>query len=425
MSIIPQTQPLNRLCQDGFLPEYLNYTKHSESPEDFHFWMGISLIASVLGRRVWKDHGYQKIYPNLYIVLVAGSAMLRKSTAIRIAGGLLRESLKEELNFFSQKITTEALIQKLAELNTKIKRSEAVIESDEFATFLGKSHLDPSLLQILTDYYDCPDFREYTTRSHGTEKMTDVCINMRAGTTPEWLHSSMPEEAVGGGFWSRIIPIHRKEGARRIATPEDYYNDPIVAEAKKRCVNDLRRIYELTGECKWTAEGKSAFTDWYMSEDFNNPLKYPGPLQGYYGRKGTTIIKLAIVLSVSRSDSLYITQEDIMQAVAALGDNEVFIKEVTDGLFKTQEGKKLDRILELVKRYYPQGVPHSFALNQSGMNAQEFKLALDTLEASQEVYVELRHTAKKTARVYFYIPLDQRTDTTGVMRLKAQELKKA
>lgn len=414
MSILPNGQTPNRVCPDGFLPEYLNYTKHSESPEDFHFWTGVSLIASTLGRRIWKDHGYQKIYPNLYIVLVAGSAMLRKSTAIRIAGGLLREALKENLNFFSQKITTEALIQRLNELNTKIKRSEAIIESDEFATFLGKSHLDPSLLQILTDYYDCPDYREYTTRSRGTEKMSDICINMRAGTTPEWLHSSLPEEAIGGGFWSRIIPIYRKEGARRIATPEDYFNDPIITSSRLKCIEDLKKMYELSGECKWSIDGKRTFTDWYMSEDFNNPSKYPGPLQGYYGRKGTTILKLAMILSVSRGDSLMLTQDDVMQSVALLKDNEIFIKEVTDGLFKTDEGKKLDRVLELIKRWQPQGVPHSYALNQSGMNAQEFKLIMDTLEASQEVFVQINFSSKKMAKIYYYLPPERRTNTKPV-----------
>ena len=92
-----------------WLEKYLEYTEDQESPSIFHLWVGLSLISAVLGRRVWIDRGYYFLFPNLYVVLVAGSARARKSTALGIGVGLLKKA-GVDVNIISQKITPEAFI---------------------------------------------------------------------------------------------------------------------------------------------------------------------------------------------------------------------------------------------------------------------------------------------------------------------------
>ena len=48
---------------DGFLVNYLKYTTEHESPEDFHAWVAMSLIAVTIGRNVWLDRGFYRLYP--------------------------------------------------------------------------------------------------------------------------------------------------------------------------------------------------------------------------------------------------------------------------------------------------------------------------------------------------------------------------
>ncbi|KKL03469.1 hypothetical protein LCGC14_2625850, partial [marine sediment metagenome] len=101
-----------RACKDSWLATYLEYTKNQESPTSFHQWVAMAVISTAIGRHIWLDRGYYTIYPNLFVILVAGSARCKKSSSINIGIQLLRK-LKEPPMIFAQKITNEALIQAL------------------------------------------------------------------------------------------------------------------------------------------------------------------------------------------------------------------------------------------------------------------------------------------------------------------------
>ena len=325
--------------------EYLNYTKSHESPEDFHLWVAMTLLAMAVKRNVFMNRGYYKLYPNIYTILVAESALLRKSSSIRIGLNLIKEALPTELNIFAQKITPEGLIHYLALISEEQKKSEATIVSDELAVTLGNCAKDPTLLQLLTTLYDSADRFEYATISRGIEKCENICVSMLAGSTPEWLKSSMPEDAVGGGFFSRLIIINRLECGRRNPHPEDTI-DPEVKQQKETCIGDLRAIAEVKGEFKWEPRAKQMFSDWYC--DYNEPDKAPGHLRGYYGRKGDTIIKLAMLCSLSQNDSLLLTERDFNFALKLLNENEQYLTDIINKMGQTQTGKDMAQVLNII-----------------------------------------------------------------------------
>src|SRR5229473_4195841 len=68
-----------------FITGFMDYTKNSESPTNFHLWAACSSIAAALQRRVFLKWGHQTIYPNLYIILVGPSGQSRKSEPVTIA----------------------------------------------------------------------------------------------------------------------------------------------------------------------------------------------------------------------------------------------------------------------------------------------------------------------------------------------------
>ncbi|KKK66944.1 hypothetical protein LCGC14_2958990, partial [marine sediment metagenome] len=75
---------------DNWLSGYAEYTKHSESPDLFHFWTGVFTIAGALRRQVWIDQRYFQWTPNFYIVLVGPAGIAAKSTSLRLGTSLLR-----------------------------------------------------------------------------------------------------------------------------------------------------------------------------------------------------------------------------------------------------------------------------------------------------------------------------------------------
>lgn len=345
MAIINLSPPA-RKSKDGFFQEYLNYTKSHESPEDFHLWVAMTLLSMAVRRNVYMNRGYYKLYPNIYTILVAESALLRKSSSIRIGLNLIKEALPADLNIFAQKITPEGLIHYLALISEEKKKSEATIVSDELAVTLGNCAKDPTLLQLLTTLYDSADRFEYATISRGIEKCENICVSMLAGSTPEWLKSSMPEDAVGGGFFSRLIIVNRLECGRRNPHPEDTI-DPQVKEQKEICIGDLRAIAEVKGEFKWEPRAKQMFSDWYC--DYNEPDKAASHLRGYYGRKGDTIIKLAMLCSLSQNDSLVLTERDFNFSLKLLNENEQFLNDIVNKMGQTQTGKDQAHVLNIIQ----------------------------------------------------------------------------
>ena len=133
-----------RELKRGFIREFCTYAEETEVPSIFAMWSAISAISAVLGRKCFVPLGHYKVHPNMYIVLVAGSARCHKSTAIDMAEKLIR-GLDEPLNILSQKMTPEALIHSLSESPDLINGSlitetaEGIAIVDELSTLIDKN----------------------------------------------------------------------------------------------------------------------------------------------------------------------------------------------------------------------------------------------------------------------------------------------
>ena len=97
----------DRILPD-WLSSYLKYTEDTEPPLSYHVWTGISMIAAALQRRVHMPWGHEKIYPNMYILLIGPSGKCRKGTAMGMGRDLI--TAVQGISLVSESITREALI---------------------------------------------------------------------------------------------------------------------------------------------------------------------------------------------------------------------------------------------------------------------------------------------------------------------------
>jgi len=367
-----------RRCTDGLLRAYAEFTEGTESPGDFHIWTALSILSASIGRNVYLDRGFYKLYPNLYILLVGESALVRKSTAIGIGMGLLRGALGKDLCVLSQKVTPQAMIKFLNEQYEKRKVSNVLISSSEFAVFLGDGAKDQSVVQVLTDLYDCPDVWSYTTIGRGTEYCNNCYICLLAGSTPDWLKTSIPEESIGGGFLSRVLMVFREEGGPKNPFPEDSIT-PAKRILRENIENDIAIISGIRGPFQWTPEAKKIFEIWYM--EYNKPEQAPKNMRGYFGRKGDIMIKLAMICSLSHEASKKITERDILFAKNILDENEKFMEQVVSIMGQSKEGSKIDKVLYLIRKRGEAGVDHTTLQRSIShyLNSEELRMALNTL----------------------------------------------
>jgi hypothetical protein len=223
--------------------------------------------------------------------------------------------------------------------------SDGVIVSDELEVFLGGQTRAIDLVQLLTKWYDCPSHFDYHTMMRGKEEMNKVCCNMIAGTTPKGLKEGLPKHALGGGFTSRVVFVYQDKPEKRIAFPT-------LTDEQRRLkgllIEDLRVIGTMEGEVKLTKKAKEWFEDWYVG--VYHPDDMHIQLDGYYGRKPDTLLKVAISLAASRSSELVVDELELRMALKALSKNEKYMPAIVQLVQMTEVGEETEKVLRCVGR---------------------------------------------------------------------------
>ncbi len=377
-----------RLIEDSILAEYMKYTEGQESPVRFHTWVFLVMIASVLDRQISMDRGTFTVYPNLYCILVAGTAKCHKSTAISMGMDLLREMKKDPRSkdiprMFAQKITNERLLQFLGEGaeidegSTHVRfKASGLIRASELSTFLGSNAMHSGLLASLVDLYDCRDEWDYETKSSGKDKLNNVYINMIGASTEKWLRASLPIEAVGGGIMSRTIFVYAEEPKRLIPFPEDEIPEDFE-DIKDRIINDLIHIQSLKGQFVFDDEAKEYFEEFYI-KNAQESMENPGQ-DDFFSRWDNFVLKVAMLVSVSRKDELVLTKSDLQMAQSMLQDVRDAMTPVIDTMIVSDGQLPTSRVLDVIRRREEISHRTLMSMCRTFCSAENLREILDTL----------------------------------------------
>lgn len=324
----------------NFLNAYMEYTKESESPDNYHIWTALSAVSSVVRRHVWLDQGLYTLFPNLYVALVGPPARTAKSTAIRMGRRLIQTV--PGVNIGPDSCSREELIRQLAQ--SKLDNQCAMtVHSSEFSSLIDVSGIP--MIQFLTDIYDC-DFRDpkgwrYSTKTQGKDEVINPYLTMLVGTTPTYVADAMPNNVIGHGFTSRVIWVH--EEIERLQNPLPEQED---VEMAKELVADLRHMSVLSGQFKWTEAGRQLYREFYHNLYKTVPADYR--MEGYHWRKKVHVLKVAMLLSLTESDNLTLSDRDINAAIGLLDAIEPNMARTFSAVGKYEHASDLERIGNLV-----------------------------------------------------------------------------
>lgn len=363
----------DRVLPGSWLTAYLSYTAESESPEEYHLWTAISVIAGVLKRQVFFDMGYFLLYPNMYTVLVGPPGRCKKSTAMRIGRDILKAHPASK--FTADSTTREKLIINLTQAY-KDGASAMTAHSTEFATMLTSSGMD--MVVFLTDIFDCPPVWEHDTKSGGKNTIKAPYLNLLGATTPDWISRAMPLDTIGVGLTSRIIFVYQD-------TPREADPIPKLTDAQKALagllVTDLIALSTLSGEFRLDDEADRIHREWYRPHVLRpNPTGDPR-LAGYYERKQTHVLKLSMILAASKREGLVITAQDFNDAMAILARTEQRMQRVFSGVGKNPIHADKEAVLEAIIAAGENGLSMGEALARFNYSLRKDELAevLETL----------------------------------------------
>ena len=315
-----------RIFEDFISTYYKEYTKETESPNEFHVWTAISIICGALGPKCFMDFKSFKINTNMYLVMVAPPGIVSKSTTMGIGYSLLKKV--PGINFGADSGSWQALIDTFVDVTQsykvdgypKLTSSAINMSVGELGTLLRTK--DEERMDTLVRLWDVPE--DYVKRTRGEELFIEnPWMNMMGATTPSWVEQNLKDYAIGGGFSSRTLFVYADKKARLIPHPNlDNAREMDVLKAK--LIHDLTKISKMSGNFSFDDETREVAEKWYVQHNDrkNNPLWRSEVTASYAARKQSHLYKICMAVSASRGESMVINLKDFKTALSLLNKVE-------------------------------------------------------------------------------------------------------
>lgn len=369
------------------------YQTMSDAPKAFLFSSVLMTFAAVIGNKVYYQLGRQKVKPNLYMLLLAGSTVSRKSTAVSYTVHCLNE-LERRLRvpfLMPDSGSLEGMIEAMREPRedeTKQVMNAGIACYSEFASFLDnmKKEYNKDFQSFVIDVYDGNRYKRQLKKEFAV--IENPCISIFGGITMAQFGRKVTEEDKHSGFLQRflIAAVPTKTGRGKslvqMAAP--------AQEMEERLIEMLENVYTIAEKIRQTgnpfvlsAEAQALYQESYdADQDFLDQLEMCDPalagmLTGYHGRLDIVKIKIAMIfqtikLATTRVQdeelNLEISSESMKQAIAAVGYYWRAIAYLIKSNFNVNHyAQKLPKVLAILKK------------NKGDMTSRELQKAMGKL----------------------------------------------
>lgn len=342
----------------------------------FHRFMAYFLISTAVRRKAYVVQGHKRIYPNLWMVLLAPSSLFHKSYALSIAEDILRTAIPEIT--LPNEWSHESLLEGLQE------KPEGVMFYDEFASLLAHLNRDYAApaRALLTSLYSCDQVYQRTTGTTVKRNFTvqNTFINIAAASTISWLKKEAKADALEGGFLPRFIFVAETERQTPIAFQPP--SDQLKRNALVSRLASLSRWPEQPAI--YTPEALEAFKAFYH-EFISAAMSKNERLHPFITRLVTYLHKLAIICAIDRREYPQIsvgafTEAKLDVEYLCRRFEAVLIDELGVGMYDKIAGKVERQIMEAG----PSGVKRSDILRKCHVGSDWLdKIARTLLEKEQ------------------------------------------
>lgn len=367
----------------NWVDSVMEATAEAESPRAFIRWAALSSIAAVVADRVYLDKFYYKLYPNVYVLLVAKSG-LRKGFPAALAKTLV--SLVDNTRVISGRNSIQAIIKDLATTVTKPKKApltkaHGFIVSGELSTTFIE---DPQTLTILTDLHDGHYHTEgwkNTLKGTGVESLKDISLSLLGAINQTHFKDMVKRKDITGGFIARTIIVEETQRALK---------NPLIVAPKnlldvQKLVDYLRKLGDINGAFTWEAEAADFYGEWYKTFE-------PESLEddtGTANRIHDQILKVAMLLSLARCPELILRRSDIEEAMTLLEKAIETATGVMKGQGESDFGPKIKIVLDELDSREGHTITRSELLRKhwGDFTSIELSIIIGTLEQAKAITV--------------------------------------
>jgi hypothetical protein len=263
--------------------------------------------------------------------MLLGAAGTRKSTAIKVASGLLRKA--GYTTFAASKCSKEQFLVDLAKTGmpddtgdandlldmnlwggsggdggeTSMGNCEIFATPDEFNDMVGVGNIE--FLSLLGNLWDIQSDYTHSKLTSKSVFVKDPCVSILAGNTATGFSLAFPKEAIGQGIFSRLLLIHGESTGKRIAFPKP--PSEAATAALIQCLLQIRSI--ALGEATITPIAKALLEHIYNEYSHINDIRF----ESYCNRRFTHLLKLCLIHAAARKSN-EIDKQDVILANTVL-----------------------------------------------------------------------------------------------------------
>lgn len=392
------------------------YAQSVESTDLYKEWSFYSLIAACLQRRWYiSDDIEWSLCGNHYIIFV-GDPGTGKDVAMtihkRILDQINEDYCKRTGKMFNpdspydhelihrapDTVTVEQLIYRMSLLTDGYVDHENQVKFQSAVTFccsefenLFKAE-DTNLAGFFKTAWDCDKQFVKETRTQKNSIIQYPCINMLAGTTPEWIAKGMHYGLLNDGFLGRAIFVAGGRPGRKITffSPSDEQKKELEIVYKHcRDLVGLEKKNYKGGMIRIKPDAKEFLDNWYQNK--HKPTNPDRKLVHYYARKKALAMKQALISHFSDPTSeTEVTIKDFEVALDSLERVEVNMHLALSSAGKNPIHQLAENILNFIRE---RNKPYSKAILtcvfHSDASEEDIGKALDYLQVAKKLLLFL------------------------------------
>ena len=293
----------------SFITNYLEHTKQYESPTSFWKWSAYACIAAVLRDNCFYQQGDDRLYPNIYVLLIADSAVQRKDRPVRMVERLVQKTNNTKV--INGRSSIQGILDELAKGETDkktgkiLKGGSAIWLAPEMSAGIVS---DPDAIKILTDIYSFREKYDSRLRTQANFSIKNICFSFMAASNEELLRDVYDIKATMGGLLGRTFLVAPNE-----FRPGNSLFNLKIDQSFNALLDELHKVAQLEGEFDFRADAMKAYDEWYLP--FRSSYEKKADKSGISGRIHTSVLKLAMVLAVAENFELIIRKEHIVKAI--------------------------------------------------------------------------------------------------------------
>lgn len=342
---------------DNFIDYVVKYQASTESPDDYWKWSAIACIGALMRNQVYYETQIGKVYPNIYVIILAKSGVTRKAAAPKFIGKLIQEC--GNTKFINGRASMQAVVRELGATYSSptghtISGASGILYTEELSAFLVQ---DPASIPLLIDLYDYHETWQ-TNLISGSIKLKEVCVSMLAASNFDLLKLVFSDVAIKGGLLGRTFFVTANKAKHRKSLLDLQMSEMSI----EPLVKHLKRINLLQGKIGTTTDSKDYYNDWYYSV----PDEILGDQQGFGSRIGTHVLKIAMIVAASRHDfKMLIEVQDFERAVRLCMPFVKAYKQMLAGVGASENSKSMALLLKLILEAPRMAIAHSTLMEKA------------------------------------------------------------